>query len=76
MANHSGILACKNPSTEQSGGLQSMGSQRDTTWQLNNKRDFFTKMKRQKLIFPSNVNVLFLKSKELKAPPPNAPTYF
>ena len=36
MATHSSILAWKIPWTEKSGGLQSMGSQRDTTEQLNN----------------------------------------
>ena len=34
MANHSSILACETPWTEEPGGLQSMRSQRDTTEQL------------------------------------------
>ena len=36
MATHSSILAWKIPWTEKSGGLQFMGSQRDTAEQLNN----------------------------------------
>ena len=36
MATHSSILAWKTPGTEEPGGLQSMGSQRDMTEQLNN----------------------------------------
>ena len=36
MATHSSILAWRIPWTEESGGLQSMGSQEsDTTWRLN-----------------------------------------
>ena len=34
MASHSSILACKIPWTEEPGGLQSMGLQRDTTERL------------------------------------------
>ena len=34
MATHSSILACKIPWTQELGGLQSMGSQRDTTERL------------------------------------------
>ena len=37
MATHSSILAWKIPWTEDPGRLQSMGSQKDTTEQLNNK---------------------------------------
>ena len=33
MATHSSILAWRIPWTEESGGLQSMGSQRDAGWQ-------------------------------------------
>ena len=36
MATHCSILACKIPWTEKPGGLQSMGTQRVTTEQLNN----------------------------------------
>ena len=36
MTTHSSILACRIPWTEEPGGLQSKGSQTDTSEQLNN----------------------------------------
>ena len=41
MATHSSVLAWEIPLTEEPGGLQSMGSQRDMTEQLNNDNKGF-----------------------------------
>ena len=40
MATHSSTLAWRIPRTEEPGGLQSMGSQRDTTERLTHTHDF------------------------------------